>query len=79
MWICTLRMLLDLLLHLDLQMAAVTRHAFHQLHLLRKLQPFLSDSNLTNIIHAFITLRLDYSTRGCSEDRMEVHSAAGAE
>lgn len=48
---------LDPLLHLDLQVA---RSTFHQFYLVRRLQHFLSDSDLFIIIQTFITLRTDY-------------------
>lgn len=66
--VCSLGMFLDPLLHLDLQVVLIVRSAFHQHHLLRRLQPFLSDSDLATIIHSFITLRLDYCNallQGC--------------
>lgn len=52
--------LLDTVLHLDIQVAAVARSTFHQLHLLRRLQPFLLDSNPATITQTCITSRLDY-------------------
>uniref|UniRef100_A0A8D0HIS3 Discs large MAGUK scaffold protein 1 n=1 Tax=Sphenodon punctatus TaxID=8508 RepID=A0A8D0HIS3_SPHPU len=54
----SLGVLLDPQLRLDAQVVA--KGALRQLHLVRRLRPYVSDSDLATIVHAFITLRLDY-------------------
>lgn len=84
----SLDVLPDPLLHLDLQVAAMTRNAYQQLHLGKRLWPFLLDSDLTTTIHAFVTWRLDYSNAStwdclwkpsgyCSQYRTATHPLMG--
>lgn len=41
------------------QVAVVARNTFHQLHIVRRQQPFLSDCNLATIVNVLILLKLD--------------------
>lgn len=66
-WGCTslylngsLGMILDSQLSLENQVAAMSRDAFAQLQLVCLLQPHLSNSNLTRVVHALVTSRHYY-------------------
>ena len=57
-----LEVLLDSSLSLDAQVSAAARSAFAQLKLVHQLCPFLENSDLTTVIHALVTSRLNYCT-----------------
>uniref|UniRef100_A0A803SWN1 Reverse transcriptase domain-containing protein n=1 Tax=Anolis carolinensis TaxID=28377 RepID=A0A803SWN1_ANOCA len=52
--------LLDSSLSLDAQVSAVAGRAFAQLKLVRQLRPYLEKSDLTMVVHALVTSRMDY-------------------
>ncbi|XP_061487037.1 uncharacterized protein LOC133387065 isoform X2 [Rhineura floridana] len=56
----SLGVVLDSSLSLEAQVASVARNAFYQLRLVAQLCPYLSKEDLTSVVHALITLRLDY-------------------
>uniref|UniRef100_A0A803T733 Reverse transcriptase domain-containing protein n=1 Tax=Anolis carolinensis TaxID=28377 RepID=A0A803T733_ANOCA len=56
----SLGVLLDSALTLEAQVSAVAGRAFAQLKLVRQLRPYLVKSDLTTVVHALVTSRLDY-------------------
>uniref|UniRef100_A0A803U0C0 Reverse transcriptase domain-containing protein n=1 Tax=Anolis carolinensis TaxID=28377 RepID=A0A803U0C0_ANOCA len=56
----SLGVLLDSALTLEAQVSAVAGRAFAQLKLVRQLRPYLVKSDLTRVVHALVTSRLDY-------------------
>uniref|UniRef100_A0A803SUT5 Reverse transcriptase domain-containing protein n=1 Tax=Anolis carolinensis TaxID=28377 RepID=A0A803SUT5_ANOCA len=56
----SLGVLLDSGLTLEAQVSAVAGRAFAQLKLVRQLRPYLEKSDLTRVVHALVTSRLDY-------------------
>uniref|UniRef100_A0A803T068 Reverse transcriptase domain-containing protein n=1 Tax=Anolis carolinensis TaxID=28377 RepID=A0A803T068_ANOCA len=56
----SLGVLLDSALTLEAQVSAVAGRAFAQLKLVRQLRPYLEKSDLTMVVHALVTSRLDY-------------------
>uniref|UniRef100_A0A803TEJ9 Reverse transcriptase domain-containing protein n=1 Tax=Anolis carolinensis TaxID=28377 RepID=A0A803TEJ9_ANOCA len=58
--VCSLGVLLDSGLTLETQVSAVAGRAFAQLKLVRQLRPYLEKSDLTMVVHALVTSRLDY-------------------
>ncbi|XP_062822834.1 uncharacterized protein LOC100554203 isoform X4 [Anolis carolinensis] len=56
----SLGVLLDSVLMLEAQVSAVAGRAFAQLKLVRQLRPYLVKSDLTTVVHALVTSRLDY-------------------
>uniref|UniRef100_A0A803TWX2 Reverse transcriptase domain-containing protein n=1 Tax=Anolis carolinensis TaxID=28377 RepID=A0A803TWX2_ANOCA len=57
--VCSLGVLLDSGLTLEAQVSAVAGRAFAQLKLVRQLRPYLEKSDLTMVVHALVTSRLD--------------------
>ncbi|XP_061477973.1 uncharacterized protein LOC133382302 [Rhineura floridana] len=56
----SLGVVLDSSLSLEAHVAAVARNAFYQLRLVAQLRPYLSREDLTSVVHALVTSRLDY-------------------
>ncbi|XP_061442164.1 cytochrome c oxidase subunit NDUFA4 isoform X1 [Rhineura floridana] len=56
----SLGVVLDSRLSMEAQISAVSRAAWYQLHLIRRLQPYLPVHQLPLVVHALVTSRLDY-------------------
>uniref|UniRef100_A0A803SSM3 Reverse transcriptase domain-containing protein n=1 Tax=Anolis carolinensis TaxID=28377 RepID=A0A803SSM3_ANOCA len=61
----SLGVLLNSGLTLEAQVSAVAGRAFAQLKLVRQLRPYLEKSDLTMVVHALVTSRLDYCNALC--------------
>ncbi|XP_061490034.1 tRNA-splicing endonuclease subunit Sen15 isoform X1 [Rhineura floridana] len=56
----SLGVVLDSRLSMEAQISAVSRATWYQLHLIRRLQPYLPVQQLPLVVHALVTSRLDY-------------------
>ncbi|XP_061477478.1 uncharacterized protein LOC133381914 [Rhineura floridana] len=56
----SLGVILDSCLTLEAHVASVARNAFYQLRLVAQLRPYLSKEDLSSVVHAMVTSRLDY-------------------
>uniref|UniRef100_A0A670HRU4 Reverse transcriptase domain-containing protein n=1 Tax=Podarcis muralis TaxID=64176 RepID=A0A670HRU4_PODMU len=58
--VCSLGVILDSQLSMEAQVKSVSRAAVYQLHLVRRLRPYLPADCLTRMVHALVISRLDY-------------------
>ncbi|XP_060135246.1 uncharacterized protein LOC132592706 [Zootoca vivipara] len=58
--VCSLGVILDSQLSMEAQVNSVSRAAVFQLHLVRRLRPYLPADCLTRVVHALVISRLDY-------------------
>uniref|UniRef100_A0A670II27 Reverse transcriptase domain-containing protein n=1 Tax=Podarcis muralis TaxID=64176 RepID=A0A670II27_PODMU len=58
--VCSLGVILDSQLSMEAQVNFVSRAAVYQLHLVRRLRPYLPADCLVRVVHALVISRLDY-------------------
>ncbi|XP_053224964.1 uncharacterized protein LOC128403862 [Podarcis raffonei] len=58
--VCSLGVILDSQLSMEAQVKSVSRAVVYQLHLVRRLRPYLPADCLARVVHALVISRLDY-------------------